>query len=220
MKFLTTLTLFGLSLNAFAFEQSAKLNLTKLYGKLDAGEYVIDVTLKSKETPSLSKVTTSIERDDNDLTCTTTAGFELGEMTFTISQKDSNWKKVIKEKIFATATHSVPGTECDLSIENFIGPKKIYASMSLKNSPLTLPVVAPAGYEAVQVYLTPFSGYLYLDTTIELQNDVLMINPDQLLTSASIYPVNSENASKLFYYVQAKKGSSHLSLGNGYVDFN
>lgn len=220
MKFLTVLTLFGFSLSAFAFEQTATLNLTNLYGKLDAGEYVIDVKLKSKKTYSTSKLTTAIRRDDNDLTCTTTARFELGEMTFTISQKDSSWNKVISEKIYATATHSVSGTECDLSNENFLGPKKIYAGMGLNNSPLTLPVVAPAGYQAVQVYLTPFSGYLYLDTTIELKDDVLMINPEQLLTSESIYPVNTVNASKLFYYVQATEGSSHLSLGNGFVDFN
>lgn len=220
MKFLTTLTLIGFSLSGFAFEQTATLDFTNLYGKLDAGEYVVDVKLKPKKTLSTSKLTTSFERDDNDYTCITTAKFELGEMTFTISQKDSTWKKVMSEKIYATATHYASGEECDLSYENFLGPKKIYASMTLKNAPLTLPVLAPPGYEAVQVYLTPFSGYLYLDTSIELKNDVLIINPSELLTSESIYPINAENASKIFYYVQAKNGASHLSLGNGYVDFN
>lgn len=218
MKRLTTLALLALSMSSFAFEQTAELDFSSLYGKFDAGTYKVDVKLSSKKTLSEGSVKTSIHHNDGYFTCTTSAKFEIGEMTYSVKQNGSEWKKTGTHTIFGEVLHTVDGKECDLSYDNFIGNKNLYASISLK-SPFTLPVAAPAGYEDVQAYLNPFAGYLYLKVDIHQEGDFLVLDPSEILNAEHIYRSNENNASKFYYYVQTRKGPSSLSLGNGFVEF-
>ncbi|MCM2351011.1 MAG: hypothetical protein NDI69_13400 [Bacteriovoracaceae bacterium] len=217
MKKLTTLALLTLSMSSFAFEQTAELDFSSLYGKLDAGTYKVDVKLSSKKTLSEGTIKTSIHHNDGDFTCTTAAKFEIGEMTYLVKQNGSEWKKTGTHTLFGEILHTVDG-KCDLSYDNFIGNKNLYASISFK-SPITLPVAAPAGYDNVEAYLTPFAGYLYLKVDVHQEGDFLVMDPSEILGEEHIYSSNESNASKFYYYVQSRKGPSSLSLGTGFVEF-
>ena len=218
MKMFATLGLFALSLSAFALEHSAKLDLTSLYNNINAGAYKVTVKLVSKPTLSQSGITTQISRDDNDYSCTTTAAFEVGEMTFSVTQIGTNWKKVTTQKVYGQVTHTVDGQTCDLSLENLAGQKSLHISVSPVEGILVLPVKAPAGYSRVQTYLAPFAGYLYSMANVEIEGNKLVVDPSEILSERNLYPMmNSYNAFKLYYYVSAIEGSSGLSLGNGSV---
>lgn len=219
MKMFAALSLLVLSVSAFALEHSAKADFTSLYNGFNAGAYKVNVKLVSKPSLSKSEITTLVRRFDNDLNCTTSAKFEVGEMTMTVAQRGHNWKKVLTQKIYGEVTHTVDGTECDLSLENLAGQKSLYITLSPVEGALALPVKAPAGYSKVQVYLAPFAGFLNSATNVEITGNSLVIDPSELLSERIIYPMNVHNADKLYFYVQATEGSTGLSLANGYLSF-
>ncbi len=207
-------------MSVFAFEQKALLDFTNVYGDFNAGQYEAVVKLKSKKTPSFSALKTSFRRNDNDIFCLTTATFEVGELTFKVSKQDSDWTKISTQKIFGSVTHYSDTEKCDLSIENFVGRKKLYVQVSSDQGPFIFPVKAPYDYGKVVAWLTPFGGYLYVDFIVQENNGVLSINPSTLLTEESINPQANENVSKFYYFLAATKENSTLSLATGVVDFN
>lgn len=218
MKTLFGLSLLTLSLSTLAFEQKAHLDFTSVYDNFNAGSYVSTVKLQSKASVSKAVIETSIERDDNDLFCTTTAKFEIGEMNFALVSTDKKWESKSTQKVYGFVTHRVEGSECDLSLDNLSGEKLLFVQVSLKG-PIQLPVVAPYDYQKVSAWLTPFAGYLYANTTIKFANGELVIDPSGLLTRESVYPLNNENGSKYYYYVTATKESTTLSLATGSAEF-
>lgn len=217
MKMIAALTLFSLSLSAFAVTKSVQTDFTNLYRGYNAGSYKVDFNLTSKPTLSTAQISTQVHRNDNDFTCVTSAKFEVGQMTFSIAQNGSSWKKVTTQKIFGEVSHTVDGTECDLSLENLASQNTLYVTVTPQNNPVELPVKAFPGYEKTQVYLVPFDGYVYVDADIKLVNNSLVLNPAGLLSERSVFSRNTDNLRRMFFYVQSSTGSSHLSLGNGHI---
>ena len=217
MKMIAAFTLFALSLSAFAVTKSVQADFTKLYGGYNAGSYKVDLKLVSKPTLSTGEITTQVSRFDNDYFCTTSAKFEVGQMTFSIAQNGTSWKKVTTQKIFGEVSHQVDGTECDLSLENLASQNTLNVTVTPQNNPVELPVKAFPGYEKTQVYLTPFDGYVNVDADIKIVNNSLVLNPAGLLSERSVFSRNTDNLRRMFFYVQSSTGSSHLSLGNGHI---
>ncbi|WPU65991.1 hypothetical protein [Peredibacter starrii] len=217
MKLIAALSLFALSLSAFAVTKSVQADFTNLYKGYNAGSYKIDLKLVSKPTLSAAEITTHVRRFDNDYFCVTTAKFEVGQMTFSIAQNGTSWKRVTTQKLYGEVSHEVDGTECDLSLENLANQTTLHVNIVPQNSPIELPVKPFAGYEKTQVHLIPFDGYVYVDTEIKIVNNSLVLNPAGLLSERSVFSRNTDNLRRMFYYVQSSTGSSHLSLGNGHL---
>lgn len=219
MKTFSALSLLLISITSFAFEQRAELDFSSVYGGLNAGAYEVIVKLSSKVNLSKASIQTTLDRHDNDLTCTTSARFEVGEMHFSMRSTHQTWDRVKTQKIYGIVKHVVDGSHCDLSLENLKGSKTLYLVMSLNEGFIELPVAAPRGYANVAVWITPFTGYLKLETEIWEENGELILDPSLLLSEDKIYPANDYNASKLHYYLTARKQATTLSLGSGVVEF-
>lgn len=218
MKLFTTLALLTLSLNSLALERSSELDFTALYGNLDAGIYDLNVKLVAKKSSSVGKVATKVSRFDNDYSCTTSAEFEVGELRYSLVKRGTAWKKDGIKKIISYINYTVEGTECDTALENLAGNQMMQASISLNESPFTLPVAVPNGYETIEAYIAPFSSYLNLSVMAELKNGKLIIDPKEALTSENIDQSNPYNRYQTYYYVYAKQGMGHLSLKGGHAE--
>lgn len=216
MKSLLSLGLILLSTATFAFEQTANLDFSSLYGNFDAGKYQVTVNFIPKTTLTDAKLSEGMHRDDNDLFCTTSARFEIGEMIFTIKSTKETWIKVVKKTVFGSLSNTSSDEVCDKKLDAFLGNQNLHVSLGL-DSAIDLPISAPKDYDSVSVWLTPYRGYLSLAAQVTLKNNILTINPSELLTERSIVPTNQYNAG-LGYYVQATKKSSALSIGLGTVD--
>lgn len=218
MKFFATVSLLALSFNSIALERSSELDFTKLYGNIDAGIYDLKIKLVPKKSLSKGTISTKVSRFDNDYTCTTSAGFDVGELNYTLAKRGTNWKVAGSKKIMAHINYTVEGTECDLSLENLRENQMMYASVALNESPFTLPIIAPSGYESLAAYISPFSSYLNLSVMAELRNGHLEIEPKEVLTSENIDQSNPHNRYQTYYYVFAKQGLGHLSLKGGHAE--
>lgn len=218
MKTFLTLALLAISASVSAFEQTATLDFSNLYGKTDAGVYEMKVTFTPKTTNSESTLSFNTHQDDGWFTCTTTASFEIGEMNFSLVNVKNGWTKNITRKISAGVSNQVDGTECDTSIEKLAGKQVVYSLIGLQE-PIVLDVKAPFEYKSVGVYLAPFNGYLNLESDLTVVGNKLVLNPSELLTARSILPMNANNSS-VTYYVYAVDGATTLSLGTGLIKFN
>jgi len=217
MKFLLALAAFTVSINVNAFTQKAALDFTNLYGKTNAGLYEMSVTFTPKATKSFSSLTFSTQRDDNELFCVTTAKFEIGQMLFTLTDVKTGWTFTTAKTITAAISLQSENENCENDISKFTGSQNLYATLGL-NEAILLPVKAPFGYQTVATYLSPFNGYLYLNTAIKSADTQLTIDPSQLLTEKSIASQNKQNSS-VTYYVFATKETTTLSLGTGLIKF-
>lgn len=216
MKKFLALALLSLSFNTQAFDQLAKLDFSNLYGNTNAGIYEMKVSFEPKKSISTSGLTFSTHRDDNDLYCVTTATFEVGTMNMSVVNVLNGWTTSVTKKVSASVSIQSEDETCETNIEKLAGKQALYASLSL--DAITLPVKAPFDYKTVGMYLAPFNGYLYLNSTVEVNGDKLVVNPSELLTEASIKTSNTNNAS-VTYYVFATKEATTLSLGTGLIKF-
>lgn len=217
MKTIFALSLMLLALNVSAFEQKATLDFTNLYGQTNAGLYEMKVSFESKKTLSETTLTYSTHRDDNDLFCVSTATFEVGTMNFTLTDVKTGWTKNLTKKITATISSQSTDETCETNIEKFAGNQNLYANIT-NNEAILLPVKAPFNYKTVGAYVTPFNGYLYLQSQVEVKEGKLVVNPSELLMKGSILATNVNNAS-VTYYVYAQDEVTTLSLGTGLIKF-
>ena len=206
-----------LNINVYAFTQNATLDFTNLYNGTNAGKYEMSVTFTSKATPSASNLKFSTHRDDNDLYCVTEAQFEIGQMTFSLTNVKTGWSFILSKAVLATISHQSDDETCVTDVNFFTGQKTLWTQVDL-NQAIDLPVAAPAGYERIAAYLSPFNGYLNLNADLNVANGQLVVNPGQLLTAKSITSQNTQNAS-VTYYVFASKEYTSLSLGTGLIKF-
>ena len=217
MKFILALAAFTVSINVNAFTQKADLDFTNLYGKTNAGHYEMTTTFTPKTTKSFSSLVFSTHRDDNDLYCVTTAKFEIGQMSFTLTDIKTGWTYTTARTISAAIAIQADDENCINDATKFTGTQSLYATLGL-NEAITLPVKAPFDYQQVGTYLSPFNGYLNLNAEIKTSDFQLVIDPSQMLTEKAITSQNKQNAS-VTYYVFASKDATTLSLGTGLIKF-
>lgn len=217
MKTILFITSLFLNINVYAFTQNATLDFTNLYNGTNAGKYEMSVTFISKATPSVGALKFSTHRDDNDLYCVTEAQFEIGQMSFSLVDVKTGWNFTMSKTVLATVSHQSDDEVCVTDMNFFAGKQTLWAQVGV-NQAINLPVAAPAGYERIGAYLSPFNGYLNLDADLNVANGLLVVNPSQLLTAKSINSQNTQNAS-VTYYVFASKDSTTLSLGTGLIKF-
>lgn len=207
---------FIININVYAFTQSTTLDFTNLYGNTNAGKYEMNVTFTPKVTQSVSSLSFSTHRDDNDLYCVTSAKFEVGQMLFTLKDVQSGWTFQTAKTLEGSVSYQSDSETCEKDLSKFSGNLSLYTSLSLQE--ITLPVKAPFDYVKVGTYLAPFNGYLYLNAEIKTSAGQLVIDPSKLLTEKNILSQNKQNAS-VTYYVFATKEATTLSLGNGLIKF-
>ena len=212
MKSLLALTLVVTSFSSFAFERTASLDLTNVYGNTNAGNYDVAVEFASKKTLSESPLKSELVYDDGYIICKTSATFEVGEMRLTLIDKKDGYTKSYTKKLVATVTHSSATEKCTATLETFSGTKIAYSSLGINS--ITLPVKAPKNYKLVQANLAPFSGFLELKTVISAVNGKLVVDPKDLLTEENIVELNANHAN-LSYYIQATSDTGSLSLASG-----
>lgn len=212
MKSFLALTLAVTSFCSFAFERSATLDLTKVYGNNNAGLYTVLVKFASKKTLSESSLKSELVYDDGNVNCKTSAAFEIGEMKLTLIDKKDGYTKSYTKQIVATVTHTSPSEKCIATLDTFSGSQITYASLGINS--INLPVKAPLNYKSVQANLAPFSGFFELNTEIQVINGKLVVNPSDLLSERSALELNS-NHTNLSYYIQATGDAGSLSLANG-----
>lgn len=217
MKTILFIAGFIVNINAYAFTQNANLDFTNLYGNTNAGKYTMSLTLTPKTTKSLSGLSYSNRRDDNDIYCVTTAKFEIGQMLFTLKDIETGWTFQTSRTVEASISFQSDSETCMTDISKFAGSQSLYAELGL-NKEITLPVKAPFDYQKVGAYLAPFNGYLYLNAELQVSEGQLVIDPNKLLTEKSVAATNKNNSS-VTYYVFAAKEATTLSLGNGLVKF-
>lgn len=206
-----------LNINVYAFTQNVSLDFTNLYNHTNAGKYEMSVVFSAKATPSTSDLKFSTHRDDNDLYCVTEAQFEIGQMTFSLTNVQTGWSFITTQTVLATTSHQSENETCVTDVNFFTGQKTLWAAVGL-NQAIELPVQAPKGYNRIATYLSPFNGYLTLNADLTAVNGKLVINPNQLLTTKNITSQNTQNAS-VTYYVFASKENTSLSLGTGLIKF-
>lgn len=217
MKTFLASALLALSFNVSAFEQSAILDFSKLYGKTNVGVYQMTAKFTQKTTKSESTLSFNVHQDDGYFTCNTTANFEIGQLEVTLKNIGNGKTYKVSNPVIAGVTKTVDGQECDTSIENLAGKQIVYSQIGPKTA-ILLDVAAPYDYEAVGVWLAPFNGYLNLESDLTVVGNKLVMDPSDLLTKRSILSTNTQNAS-VTYYVFAQKESTTLSLGNGLIKF-
>lgn len=217
MKTMLFIAALFLNVNVYAFTQNATLDFTNLYNSTNAGKYEMSVTFVSKTTPSVSALKFSTHRDDNDLYCVTEAQFEIGQMTFSLTDVKTGWSFILSKAVLATVSHQSDDETCVTDANFFAGKKTLWAQLGL-NQAIELPVAVPVGYDRMAAYLSPFNGYLNLAANLNVVNGQLVVNPSQLLTAKSITSQNTQNAS-VTYYVFTSKENTTLSLGTGLIKF-
>lgn len=217
MKTMLFIAALFLNVNVYAFTQNATLDFTDLYDSTNAGKYEMSVTFVSKTTPSVSALKFSTHRDDNDLYCVTEAQFEIGQMTFSLTDAKTGWSFILSKAVLATVSHQADDETCVTDANFFAGEKTLWAQVGL-NQAIELPAAAPIGYDRVAAYLSPFNGYLNLAANLKVVNGQLVVNPSELLTAKSITSQNTQNAS-VTYYVFASKENTSLSVGTGLIKF-
>lgn len=206
-----------LNINVYAFTQNATLDFTNLYNNTNTGKYEMSVTFSSKATTSVSDLRFSTHRDDNDLYCVTEAQFEIGQMTFSLTNVKTGWNFIMSKAVLATVSHQSDDETCVTDANFFADRKTLWAAVGL-NQAIELPVQAPYDYDRIATYLSPFNGYLTLTADLNAVNGKLVVNPSQLLSEKSITSQNTQNAS-ITYYVFASKEATTLSLGTGLIKF-
>lgn len=212
MKSFLALALVVTSFSSFAFERSATLDLTNVYGNINAGLYDVVVEFASKKTPSESSLKTETIYDDGNVNCRTSAAFDIGEMRLTLINKKDGHTKSYTKNIVATVSHTSPSEKCIATLNTFRGAQVSYASLGINS--INLQVKAPKNYTAVIAHLAPFSGFFELKTDIQVVDGKLVVDPSNLLSEESTLELNS-NHSNLSYYVQATGDTGSLSLASG-----
>lgn len=212
MKSFLALALLVTSVSSFAFEKNAVLDLTNVYGNNNAGLYDVKVEFASKKSLSESSLKTETIYDDGMVNCKTTAAFEVGQMRLTLVNKKDGYTKSYTKNIVATLTHTSPSEKCTATLDTFKGTQVSYASLGINS--INLQVKAPKNYTAVLANLAPFSGFLELNTDIQVVDGKLVLDPSNLLSEESALELNS-NHSNLSYYVQATGDAGSLSLASG-----
>lgn len=206
-----------ISLKSFAEDQTALLDFSHLYGNLDAGVYEMKASFVSKETPSKSSLSFHQNNEGDYSTCTTFANFEIGKVKIVLRNLKNAQSYETSKTIFASAAIGVEGEQCETSLEKFHGVQSIYALTGLEK-PIELLVKAPKGYDSVSVFLSVFNGYLNLQGNLSIDENMLVLDPKDLLGEKSIMS-NAEHAS-VVYYVFAQNKTSTLSLGTGSSPLN
>jgi hypothetical protein len=212
MKTFLALALVVTSFSSFAFERSATLDLTKIYGNINAGLYDVVVEFASKKTLSESSLKTETVYDDGNVSCKTSAAFDVGEMRLTLINKKDGYIKSYTKNIVANVTRISPSENCIANLNTFRGTQISYASLGINS--INLQVKAPKNYKSIIAHLAPFSGLFELKTDIQVVDGKLVIDPSNLLSEESILELNS-NHSNLSYNIQATSDAGSLSLANG-----
>lgn len=216
MKSFLAVALVLTSFSTFAFEKNATLDLTNVYGNLNAGLYEVNVSFTKKTTLSKSSITTKQIYDDGMVNCTTSAQFEIGEMKALLVNKKAGWTKNITKKIVATVSVKSADENCISDLSVLAGEQMTYSSLNI--GPVTLPVAAPAKFETVQAHLAPFAATFFLNASIEVVGNELVLDPSNMLDEGNVMETNSNN-SVLNYFVTANSSDSALSLANGTTSF-
>ena len=214
MKSLLALTLVVTSFSSFAFERTASLDLTNVYGNTNAGNYDVAVEFASKKTLSESPLKSELVYDDGYIICKTSATFEVGEMRLTLIDKKDGYTKSYTKKLSATVTHTSPTEVCSATLKTFTGSQVSYSSLGINS--ITLPVKAPLNYKTIVADLAPFSGFFELNTEVKAVNGKLVVDPSNLLSEANVLKLNAHHEN-LSYYVQATSDAGSLSLASGLI---
>ena len=217
MKTLLTMATLSMSFNIFALERSVTLDFSNLYGNTNAGIYEMKVNFIPKTTKSESTLDFHISNDDGYYSCTTSANFEIGKESLTLTNKNNGEVQKFETIIFGSVSSVVDGEDCDTSIDKLKGTQGLYSRVGF-NKPFLLNVKAPFDYQAVGVYLEPFNGYLNIEADLSISGNKLVLDPSNLLTERSVMPLNDYNSS-VTYYVYATKDTTTLSLGTGLIKF-
>ena len=212
MKSFLALALVLTSINTFAFEKKATLDLTQVYGNHNAGLYEVTAAFTKKTTPSESSLTTKKVYDDGYFYCTTTAQFDVGQMDVTLVNKKTGWVKNVTKKIVASISRKSQDDNCITDLEGFSGEQLTISSLGLDQ--IVLPVAAPVNYDSVVVYLAPYAASFKLNANVEIAGDKLSVNPAELLNEKNVMQSNANNA-VMTYFLVAKNGHAGLSLANG-----
>ena len=212
MKSFLALALVLTSINSFAFEKKATLDLTQVYGNFNAGLYEVSAVFIKKTTPSESSLTTKKIYDDGYIFCTTSAQFDVGQMNVTVLNKKTGWVKNVTKKIIAQISRKSVDDNCITDLEEFSGQQLTVSSLGLEE--ITLPVAAPTNYESVIVYLAPYAASFKLNLNAKIAGDKLIVDPSNVLNEQTVMQSNSGN-SVLTYFLVARSEYSGLSLANG-----
>lgn len=209
-----------LSLESFALSYTAKLDLTSLYSKFDAGTYMVDVEVIPMDTTAIENVPLLREQTFHDgiLECMTSANFPVGKMIITTSSLDKpHWKDQKTVQLNVTLSETVDGADCTTPASNFYGSIPTNLFLTAKDY-TTLPVPAPGSYQKVNAWINPLALNMPLVMTTEpgYSHDTLnVLNPGDSLRRA-LENMNPQDL-RLSYYVVASKRSQILSLGEGQV---
>ncbi|MBY0415317.1 MAG: hypothetical protein K2Q18_14190 [Bdellovibrionales bacterium] len=218
MKTILALCPLVTSLNTFAFEKTATLDFTNLYGKTNLGHYDVKVTFNEKKTQSVGELSTYVLPDDGDIYCETTVAYNVGDIVMTITDRESGWSKTFTEVVTASQSAKTLGDECNTDLAQFVGKQTLYTRFNI-GSYTKLNEVAFKGYEGIAAHFNPFNGYLLLNAEANVVNGKLVVDASEILSERSISETNINN-NEVTYYVYAYKKASTLSLGTSSVKFD
>ncbi len=216
MKLSPAFTLLIFSFQALAFERSATVDLSSLEHGFKAGVYKVDVKITAKASPSKAEIRTSQLSDPEDPSsnsCMTFAVFELGELTFTMTDTQSAWTKTVHQKLTGSVEHTVDGKICDLSIESLSQQKSLGSTGIIMGHDLILPVKAPGEFKSAQAWFAVYNTQLSLPAQIATANGQLVIDPSQVLSETVLNQLAQENANQLIWNVSSELG--FFNFGDG-----
>ncbi|MNJ96730.1 hypothetical protein D3C87_144610 [compost metagenome] len=201
------------SLSSFAdLKVETTLDFRSAYGNFNAGLYKVTTEFVSKVTPSKSVVTKTQHRDDGELYCILNISFEVGTMKNIFENLLTGETFSVARDVQAYSSYKHPGQECTETADLFVQDPTLY--LVLTTGSVVLPVTAPEGYNAVNLWYLPFQ-YLSVKADIKKVGEELEIQPLNILTVDSLFGAGSRNNWTGSYYLTATKRDTTLSLAVG-----
>lgn len=208
----------GISVNAEVL--SGYLDLSKLWGKTNAGQYFVGLTLDVKDSASL-EVTQKLSAPPSEdqpgsepQVCLTEFRVDAGQLTLILTDTLKNSAIQTSQNISIYASYFDQTEQCtplDELLQTDVG---FMAYFNLGT--ITMNYRAPKGYEDIRTSLSVFPYGYNVNLKFEQNADGSYTATD--LKSQLSAEVKRGNKEGLSYYTYAQKENSTLSLGYGFIE--
>lgn len=219
-KFLLFVVSVAAGLNANADVMKGYLNLSKLWGKTNAGQYFVGLTLDVKDsavlevTQKLSAPPSEDQPGSEPQVCLTEFQVNAGQLSLILTNTVKDLATQASQNISIYASHFDQTEKCTAIDELLQTGVGFTAYFNLGS--VTMNYRAPKDYEEIRTALTVFPyGY---NVNLKFEK-----NADGSYTAANLksqlsVQVKRGNKEGLSYYTYAQKDNSTLSLGNGFIE--
>ena len=220
VKFILLAFSIAASFNANADVMSGYLNLSKLWGKTDAGQYHVGLALIVKDsatlevTQKLSAPPSEDQPGSEPQVCLTEFRVNAGQLTLILTDtvKDSSTQAAQNISIYASYFDETEKcSSVDALLQSDVGFMPYF-----NLGTITMNYRAPKDYDEIRTALSVFPFGYHVNLKFEKNSDGSYTAAN--LKSQLSAQVIRGNKEALSYYTYAQKENSSLSLGYGFIE--